>query len=43
LHCQGGSRSLIAASVLKANGFNDVRNLTGGYGEWAKQKLPTEH
>ena len=42
VHCQGGSRSAIAASILKANGFDDVANLTGGFGEWAKKGLPTE-
>jgi hydroxyacylglutathione hydrolase len=34
LHCQGGARSAIAASVLQAHGFRDVLNLTGGYQEW---------
>ncbi len=42
VHCQGGGRSAIAASILKANGFTDVANLTGGYGEWEKKGLPTE-
>jgi hydroxyacylglutathione hydrolase len=42
VHCQGGSRSAIAASILKANGFDDVANLTGGYSEWEKNGLPTE-
>ncbi|MEO8337574.1 MAG: rhodanese-like domain-containing protein [bacterium] len=39
VHCQGGSRSAIAASILKANGFADVANLTGGYRAWEKAKL----
>ncbi|HEU4629249.1 MAG TPA: MBL fold metallo-hydrolase [Gemmatimonadaceae bacterium] len=34
LHCQGGSRSAIAASVLRAHGFGDVVNLTGGFRGW---------
>ena len=43
VHCQGGGRSAIAASLLKANGHENVSNLTGGFGEWAKQGLPVDH
>lgn len=32
VHCAGGYRSMIAASMLKANGFKDVSNIVGGYG-----------
>ncbi len=32
VHCAGGYRSMIAASMLKANGFEDVSNIIGGYG-----------
>jgi hydroxyacylglutathione hydrolase len=42
VHCQGGGRSAIAASILKANGFTDVANLTGGFGEWEKEGLPVK-
>ena len=35
LHCQGGGRSAIAASILQARGIKDVVNLTGGFGAWA--------
>ena len=42
VHCQGGGRSAIAASILKANGFSEVVNLTGGFGEWKKVGLPVE-
>ncbi|MEP7001917.1 MAG: MBL fold metallo-hydrolase [bacterium] len=42
LHCQGGGRSSIAASILAKNGFQDVSNLVGGYREWAREKLPIE-
>jgi hydroxyacylglutathione hydrolase len=42
LHCQGGGRSAIAASVLRANGFDNVANLTGGFGEWERRRLPVE-
>lgn len=34
VQCQGGARSAIAASVLRANGVEQVTNLTGGYAEW---------
>ena len=34
VHCQAGSRSAIAASVLTASGIPDVRNLTGGIAAW---------
>jgi rhodanese-related sulfurtransferase len=37
LHCQGGGRSSIAASLLQTHGFTDVANLAGGFTEWAKQ------
>ena len=36
VHCQGGSRSAVAASVLQAEGFTAVSNLTGGYSAWAR-------
>ncbi|HEU4453779.1 MAG TPA: rhodanese-like domain-containing protein [Longimicrobium sp.] len=42
VHCQGGARSAIAASVLQARGFRDVLNLTGGYQEWAAAGNPVE-
>lgn len=42
LHCQGGGRSMIAASLLQSRGISEVTNLTGGYGAWVKAGLPTE-
>jgi hydroxyacylglutathione hydrolase len=36
LHCQGGGRSAIGASVLQSLGFTSVTNVTGGYGAWVK-------
>jgi hydroxyacylglutathione hydrolase len=42
LLCAGGSRSAIGASVLKANGIDNVINLTGGLGAWRKAGLPVE-
>ncbi|MBM4186006.1 MAG: MBL fold metallo-hydrolase [Gemmatimonadetes bacterium] len=34
VHCQGGGRSAIAASVLKRAGHRDVSNLEGGFSAW---------
>ena len=31
LHCAGGYRSVIAASILKARGYHNVINILGGY------------
>jgi len=42
VHCQAGSRSAIAASVLQANGITNVVNLTKGFQEWAAAGLPVE-
>jgi hydroxyacylglutathione hydrolase len=36
VHCQGGSRSAVAASVLRAAGFADVTNVDGGYAAWLR-------
>jgi hydroxyacylglutathione hydrolase len=36
VHCQGGSRSAVAASVLAAAGFSAVSNVAGGYAAWAR-------
>ncbi len=42
LHCQGGARSAIAASVLRARGFANVINMTGGIAAWDAAGLPVE-
>jgi rhodanese-related sulfurtransferase len=31
IHCAGGYRSLIACSILKARGFDNVINIKGGF------------
>ena len=31
IHCAGGYRSMIAASILKARGVDQVINIEGGY------------
>ena len=42
VHCQGGARSSIAASVLRARGFDAVLNMTGGLDAWMAAGLPVE-
>ncbi|KUI00183.1 sulfurtransferase [Mycolicibacterium acapulense] len=34
VHCAGGWRSSVAASLLRANGFRKVSDLLGGYAAW---------
>lgn len=34
IHCQGGDRAAIAYSILKRNGFDNVKNYSGGMKEW---------
>jgi hydroxyacylglutathione hydrolase len=41
LHCQGGARSSIGASVLLARGVTNVMNMAGGYAAWHRAGLPT--
>jgi hydroxyacylglutathione hydrolase len=41
VHCQSGSRSAIAASVLQARGLTSVMNFTGGFAAWEQAGLPT--
>lgn len=40
--CGGGTRSTLAASILKQEGFNSVFNVTGGMSGWARAGLPLE-
>lgn len=41
LHCAGGYRSMIAASILKSRGWNNISDLAGGYQSIpADSKLP---
>lgn len=42
VHCLSGSRSAIAASLLRARGIKDVSNLAGGYQEWTRLGQPTD-
>jgi rhodanese-related sulfurtransferase len=38
VHCQGGYRSVIAASLLKRQGFHNLRNVIGGWNKIKEQK-----
>ncbi len=40
LYCAGGYRSMIAASVLKQNGFSNFSDVTGGFSEIKKTSIP---
>ena len=42
IHCAGGYRSMIAASVLKARGFDNIINVEGGLGAIAQTDVPTQ-
>jgi hydroxyacylglutathione hydrolase len=42
VHCQGGTRSAIAAGLLDAHGVKDVMDLPGGFAEWEREGLPVE-
>ena len=39
VHCAGGYRSVIAASILKARGFHNVVDVAGGYGAIKNTKI----
>lgn len=38
VHCAGGYRSVIAASLLKRQGYHNLRNVLGGFGKIKTQK-----
>jgi glyoxylase-like metal-dependent hydrolase (beta-lactamase superfamily II)/rhodanese-related sulfurtransferase len=40
LHCGGGYRSMIAASILKSRGFEDFKDVEGGMTEILKTTIP---
>jgi len=42
VHCQGGSRSAIAASLLLSRGRRAVANVTGGLSAWVQAGMPVE-
>lgn len=41
VHCEGGYRSAIAASLLQQHGHAEVYDLIGGFKAWIASKLPT--
>jgi glyoxylase-like metal-dependent hydrolase (beta-lactamase superfamily II)/rhodanese-related sulfurtransferase len=41
LHCQGGYRSMIAASILLTRGITDIVNVNGGFEAISKTSVPT--
>jgi hydroxyacylglutathione hydrolase len=41
LHCAGGYRSLITASILKSRGFENIVNVKGGFKALTETDLPT--
>lgn len=40
LHCAGGYRSMIAASILQARGYRNFTEVEGGFGAIAKTNVP---
>ena len=40
VYCGGGYRSVIATSILKANGFSNVIDIAGGFAALKKTQLP---
>jgi hydroxyacylglutathione hydrolase len=42
VYCAGGYRSSIAASVLKASGFDSVCEIAGGLAAWQSANLPVQ-
>lgn len=39
IHCAGGYRSMIAASMLKKNGFTNIKNVWGGFEKIKEEKV----
>ena len=42
VHCQSGYRSMIACSLLRRAGIENVINVTGGFDAWRNAGLPVE-
>ncbi len=40
IHCQSGDRASIAFSILRKNGFKNIRNYLGGMKEWNQTNSP---
>jgi glyoxylase-like metal-dependent hydrolase (beta-lactamase superfamily II)/rhodanese-related sulfurtransferase len=41
MHCQGGYRSMIAASILQARGYRNFTEVDGGFAAISKTEIPT--
>lgn len=41
VHCAGGYRSVIAASILKSRGIHNLIDIAGGYADIKKTEIPT--
>jgi molybdopterin/thiamine biosynthesis adenylyltransferase/rhodanese-related sulfurtransferase len=41
IHCKAGGRSAKAVDILRASGFQKVRNVTGGINAWSKEIDPS--
>lgn len=41
VYCASGYRSMVAASALRASGFDDVSDVLGGFGAWQSAGLPS--
>ncbi|GGL94051.1 Zn-dependent hydrolase [Deinococcus aerolatus] len=39
VHCQGGARSAAAVSLLRAEGFDNITDLDGGYAAFAQEQV----
>jgi hydroxyacylglutathione hydrolase len=42
IHCQGGTRATIAASILQREGRSGISNMQGGFAEWERSGHPVE-
>ncbi|MCC6251877.1 MAG: MBL fold metallo-hydrolase [Bacteroidia bacterium] len=40
IHCQGGYRSMIAASILQSRGYRNFSEVSGGFAEISKTNIP---
>lgn len=40
IHCAGGYRSMVTASILKGRGFENIVEVAGGFGAIAKTRVP---
>nr|MCE2686815.1 rhodanese-like domain-containing protein [Cryomorphaceae bacterium] len=40
MHCAGGYRSMIAASILQARGYRNFTEVDGGFGAISKTEVP---